>query len=104
LSGLTAPLKLCHESYGHRGYILCNLPNGSDIDEDIKEFGIHVVDQLANKLSDEAHRLKAMIETRQLSLEDERKALRQFLGHALNLQRMRRTSVVKELLGIRVLQ
>src|ERR1035437_796039 len=81
-------------------YILSNLPNGWDINDDIKEFGIEVVDTLANKLYKEAERLKNAIETQNLNEEDECKALRQFIGHTLNLQRMKRTSVVKQLLGI----
>ena len=82
-------------------YILSNLPNGWDINDDIKEYGIEVVDALANKLLKEAERLKATVETQKLEEEDERKALRQFIGHTLNLQRMKRITVVKKLLGIR---
>ena len=81
-------------------YILSNLPNGSDIGDDIREFGIGVVDVLANKLFDEAQRLKNTIETQEPGGEGESKALRQFIGHALNLQRMKRTASVKQLLGI----
>jgi len=81
-------------------YILSNLPNGSDISDDIKDFGIEVVDALANKLLKEAERLKNAIENQNLNEEAERKALRQFIGHVLNLQRMKRTSAVKQLLGI----
>lgn len=81
-------------------YILSNLPNGWDINDDIKEFGIEVVDALADKFFKEAEQLKHTIETQILNDEDERKALRQFIGHTLNLQCMKRTSVVKQLLGI----
>ena len=82
-------------------YILSNLPNGSDINDDIKDFGIEAVDALADRLFNEAVNLKLAIETQKLNEEDERKALRQFIGHTLNLQRMKRTSLVKQLLGIR---
>ena len=82
-------------------YILSNLPTGSDINDDIKDFGIEAVDALANKLCNEAENLKLAIETQKLNEEDERKVLRQFIGHTLNLQRMKRTSLVKQLVGIR---
>ncbi len=82
-------------------YILSNLPNGWDINDDVKAYGVDVVDSLANKLLKEAERLKATIETQKLAEEDERKALRQFIGHTLNLQRMKRIALVKKLLGIR---
>ena len=82
-------------------YILSNLPNGSDINDDIKDFGIEAVDALADRLFNEAVNLKLAIETQKLNEEDERKALRQFIGHTLNLQRMKQTPLVKQLLGIR---
>ena len=77
--------------------ILSNLPNGSDIDEDVQMFGKRIVDALAAKLEAKAIEASQALAVRDWSAEEENTTLMILIECVLNLQRMKRYKVVKRL-------
>ncbi len=81
-------------------YILSNLPNGSDIGEDIQQFGIEVVDALADKLHAEAARCRKIVAAHEVNGDEDLSCLARMVECVLILNRMKRTVSVKQLSGI----